>query len=90
MVASQKEILSNVSNLGLGEKKIYSEQQGNIHLVKDAGLGLLLPGRNMVVRTFIHWGSYKAVVVNSEFREGNLVMRSHSIVFTIVVVLVVS
>ena len=47
MVASQKEILSNVSNLGLGEKKIYSEQQGNIHLVKDEGTwssGLLFIG----------------------------------------------
>ena len=44
----------------------------------------------MVVRTFIHWGSYKAVVVNNEFREGNLAMRSHSIVLTIVVALVVS
>jgi len=53
-------------------------------------VGLLLPGSIMVGGIVMHWWWYKSFIIADEFRQENLVIRSHSIVFTFLLALVLS
>lgn len=98
-----EEVLTNTPNAGLVEKLTYStvaavgqKPPGIVHPLKDARftqsrcLGLLVPGSIMVTGIVAHWWWYDAIVANEEFRYDNLIMRTHSILFTLVAALVIS
>ena len=81
------------------EKAIFSSPDSSrcaVRPVKDAQftqslwMALALPGTLMIVGTTIHWIWYKEIVINDKFRDNNLVLRSHSILFTVVFGIVVS
>jgi hypothetical protein len=83
----------------LAEKRIYhsSDDEGSAtRPVQDAPtaqswlLGLLVPGFVMIAATRLHWWWYRGFIVNDQFREDNLIIRSHSIIFTILLALFVS
>mmetsp|Transcript_11169 Transcript_11169/g.20990 ORF Transcript_11169/g.20990 Transcript_11169/m.20990 type:complete len:724 (+) Transcript_11169:1145-3316(+) len=96
-----EDALKIISNSGLIENRNYASgdgesQQAAIHLVQDArftqslGLRLGLPGIFMVAGTLVHWWWYKQFIMAEPFRRTNLLMRSHSIIFSLVLALTVS
>mmetsp|Transcript_23248 Transcript_23248/g.68748 ORF Transcript_23248/g.68748 Transcript_23248/m.68748 type:complete len:902 (-) Transcript_23248:201-2906(-) len=94
--------LTSVPNLGVVKKNVYydaageDQQEGTIRPVQNARftqsvwLGLLLPGSLMAVGTMLHWIWYKRIIMNDKFRDDNLVLRSHSIIFTLILSMVLS
>jgi hypothetical protein len=53
-------------------------------------VGLLVPGSLMLMGTILHWSWYQRIIMNEKFRDDFLVVRSHSIVFTLALALAVS
>ena len=88
-----EEFLQTVPNKGLQIKQTFVD---SIRPVQDATytqfkwLGLLLPGSLMVVSTILHWWWYKAYILSDTFRDDNLIIRSHAVVFTLVLAMVLS
>ena len=97
-----EELLKATPNTGLVMKRTYNNTTGQqqqdsiIHPVQDVRfiqtwwIGLMLPGTLMVAGTIIHWLWYKQVIMSEQFRNDNLVLRSHSIVFTLGLAMVVT
>jgi hypothetical protein len=93
-----EEIFDSVSNTGLVEKQTYpaDNQNGAFSPVQDASftqsswIGMLLPGILITVGTILHWWWYKEFIVDEKFSHDNLVIRTHSIIFTLILALVVS
>mmetsp|Transcript_6682 Transcript_6682/g.11689 ORF Transcript_6682/g.11689 Transcript_6682/m.11689 type:complete len:980 (-) Transcript_6682:159-3098(-) len=96
-----EDALKNISNSGLVDKCRYAtgdgeSQQAAVHLVQDArftqspSLRLLLPGFLMVAGTLWHWWWYKQFITAESFRRSNFIMRSNSIIFSLVLAVVVS
>mmetsp|Transcript_11168 Transcript_11168/g.20977 ORF Transcript_11168/g.20977 Transcript_11168/m.20977 type:complete len:712 (+) Transcript_11168:1145-3280(+) len=95
-----EDALKIISNSGLIENRNYASgdgesQQAAIHLVQDArftqslGLRLGLPGILMIVGTLGHWWWYEQFI-KAESLGRNLLVRSHSIMFSLVLAVTLS
>ena len=93
-VEGGEEILTSFPNSGVMDKHL--TQEAAIRPVQDAQftqfplLGLLLPGIIMAGGTILHWWWYKQFIIDDKFEHDNLIIRSHSIIFTLVLAIVVS
>ncbi len=86
-------ILLSVANSGLQKKQIFAGKMSPAHdapFTQSWRLGLLLPGSLMLVGTMFHWWWYKQYILDDKFRDDNLVIRSHSIIFTLLLAVVLS
>ena len=101
--ANEQEVVSALetfegtsSTSGLLQKKKFNHCSSVVRPVHDASftqskfLALLLPGLIMLVGTISHWWWYKNFVINDKWLHDNLVIRSHSIIFTLVFAIVCS
>jgi len=96
-VASALEKFEDTSSTSeLLQKKRFNHCSSVAYPVQDASftqskcLALLLPGLIMLVGTISHWWWYKHFVINEKWLHDNLVIRSHSIIFTLVFAIVCS
>ncbi len=53
-------------------------------------LGLLVPGSLIVSGMILHWWWYKQFIVDEMFRHDNLIIRSHGVIFTLILAIVLS
>ncbi len=93
-----KDILKSAPNSGLVKKCTFvsDHQMNTIRPVRDALFaqswlhGLVLPGSVMVIGIILHWWWFKNFIINDKYRNDNLVIRSHAILFAIFFALVAS
>ena len=83
------EIFANVPNTGILKKACAGEGYTILpvqdsRIVQSRWLGLLLSGGIMTAGIMLHWWWYKQYIIDDKFRHDNLSIRSHSIVFTLI------
>lgn len=91
-------LLVNIHDLGVAEKIDFGvhQQQDTIRPVQDArfmqsmGLRLLGPGLIMVTGTGLYWWWYTQFVLQDQFRHSNYIIRSHSVIFSLMLAVVIS
>ena len=96
--ADGKDMLKNARNSGLVKKHTFvsDHQLNTMRPVRDAPFtqsrlhGLALPGSVMGIGIFLHWWWYRHFIMNDKYRNDNLVIRSHAILFAIILALVAS
>jgi len=98
MLETGEILLASIPDLGVAEKIDVGvhQQQDTIRPVQDArfmqsmGLRLLGPGLLVVISTGLYWWWYTQFVLSDQFRHSNYIIRSYSVVFSLVLAVVVS
>ena len=94
-----EDVLTTIPKENLVMQQTYpiaGESHGRISPARDAYFtqswlyALLVPGSIMVIGTILHWWWYMGVAISDKFRNDGLVLRSHSVVFTLLFAAAVS
>ncbi|KAL7537624.1 hypothetical protein ACHAWF_005853, partial [Thalassiosira exigua] len=89
----ENKILANAYDTGSVKKRTFdtaTRPVGDAWFMQSLGLRLILPGFLMAAGTAVHWWWYGSFVVADQFRRNNLVIRSHGIIFSLVLAIIVS